>query len=251
MSVLEVSAKAAKAGLTTTGIAADALTTLINAFGAEAESAEYFADLLFTTVKLGKTTMSELAPAIGGVATIAAQAGLSMEEVSGALAIMTRRGISTDRAVTFLRATMVSMLKPTEEAAEVAENLARLDQLSDELDRRQKALAEALDMDESALDSVIIELEELQELAELREREQDVAELAELALTDVADLVEALDSIAVLEREKSQLRGQLANLQRKCGNDYPPCWVVDEEIGRPDYIYDITIHEAVQILDMN
>ncbi len=121
MDVLEVSAMAAKAGLVDTGVAADALTTLINAFGASATEADYFADLLFTTVKLGKTTMQELAPSIGGVATIASQAGITMEEVSASLAIMTRNGISTDKAVTFLRSTLVSMIDPSEEAAETAQ----------------------------------------------------------------------------------------------------------------------------------
>jgi TP901 family phage tail tape measure protein len=121
MGVLETSAQLAVGGLTDTGTAADALTTLINAFGGEADDAEYFANLLFATVKRGKTTMSQLAPAIGGVATIAAQAGISFEEVSAQLAIMTRNGISTDKAVTFLRSTIATMIGPTEDALAAAE----------------------------------------------------------------------------------------------------------------------------------
>ncbi len=54
MGLLNVSAVAASAGMTETGVAADALTTLINSFGASADDAGFFSDLLFTIVKNGK-----------------------------------------------------------------------------------------------------------------------------------------------------------------------------------------------------
>ena len=47
-----------------------------------------------------------------------------------------------------------------------------------------------------------------------------------------------IDSLRLRERV---LLGQMSNLQRRCGNDYPPCWVVDDGTGRPEYIYDILI----------
>ncbi|MDD5699540.1 MAG: phage tail tape measure protein, partial [Victivallaceae bacterium] len=54
LDVLAVSAKAARAGITDTGIAADAITTLLNAYGLSADHAESVSDLLFKTVKKGK-----------------------------------------------------------------------------------------------------------------------------------------------------------------------------------------------------
>jgi len=120
LSVLETSAKAAKAGMTSTGIAADAITTVINSYRMSADDAAKVSDIMFATVKRGKTTFSELAPQIGQVASIAATAGLSFEELSAAIATMTRAGVKTDIAITSLKSIITSFLDPQEEAAKLA-----------------------------------------------------------------------------------------------------------------------------------
>ena len=121
--VLNVSLLAAKAGMTDTGVAADIITTLINAFGDSAENATYYSDILFATVKRGKITFSELASTMGIVATLGAKAGVSVEELGAMMAIMTRNGLSSERAATALRGAISSLLKPTEESAEIAKEL--------------------------------------------------------------------------------------------------------------------------------
>ncbi len=118
LDVLTTSVKAAKAGMTDTGVAADAITTVLNSYGMAAEEAGKVSDILFATVKRGKTTFAQLAPAIGMVASIASTAGLSFEEVGAALATMTRAGLRTRIAVTALRATVNSFIKPTDDAIE-------------------------------------------------------------------------------------------------------------------------------------
>lgn len=123
MDVLTVSVIAATAGITNTAIAADAITTILNSYGLAAERAGDVSDFLFATVKRGKTTFAELSPTIGGVASLAATAGLSLEEMGASLATMTRAGISTDQAVTSLRATMNAFLKPSNDAQKAAKEL--------------------------------------------------------------------------------------------------------------------------------
>jgi TP901 family phage tail tape measure protein len=123
LDVLAVSAKAAKAGLTDTGVAADAITTILNAYGLSADHAQSVSDLLFKTVKKGKTTFAELAPSIGMVATTAASAGVPLEELGAAIATMTRNGVKTENAVTALNAIISTFLKPTDEAAAYAKKL--------------------------------------------------------------------------------------------------------------------------------
>jgi len=118
--VLTASVKAAKAGMTDTGVAADALTTIINSYGMAAEDADRISDVLFAVVKRGKTTFAELAPKIGMVSSIASTAGLSLEELGAALSTMTRAGLQTDIAITSLRGVLNSFLKPGEEAIRVA-----------------------------------------------------------------------------------------------------------------------------------
>jgi TP901 family phage tail tape measure protein len=123
LDVLAVSAKAAKAGLTDTGIAADAITTILNSYGLSADYAQSVSDLLFKTVKKGKTTFAELAPSIGMVATTAASAGVPLDELGAAIATMTRNGVRTENAVTALNAIISTFLKPTDEAAAYAKKL--------------------------------------------------------------------------------------------------------------------------------
>ncbi len=123
LEVLAVSAKAAKAGITDTGVAADAITTILNSYGMSADQAQSVSDLLFATVKKGKTTFAELAPSIGMVATTASSAGVSLEELGAAIATMTRNGVKTENAVTALNAIISTFLKPTDEAAAYAKTL--------------------------------------------------------------------------------------------------------------------------------
>jgi TP901 family phage tail tape measure protein len=123
LNVLAVSARAAQAGLTDTAVAADAITTILNAYGLGGERAADVSDLLFSVVQRGKTTFAELAPSIGMVATIAASAGVPLEEMGAALATMTRYGVQTENAVVALNAIISSFLKPEKKAAEYAHSL--------------------------------------------------------------------------------------------------------------------------------
>jgi len=120
LDVLEVSSKAATAGLTDTGTAADAITTIMNSYSDSNFSANDVSDMLFATVKKGKTTFEELANSIGKSATLASQAGVKFNELSALLSTLTRAGISTEEATTAVNGILRGFLKPTEEAKEAA-----------------------------------------------------------------------------------------------------------------------------------
>jgi len=123
LDVLTVSMKAAQAGMTDTKTAADAITTILNSYGLEADKASSVSDLLFATVKRGKTTFAELAPSIGMVASTASKAGLPMEEMAAMLAVMTRNGVRTRVAVTALNAILGTFLDATPEAQKAAKDM--------------------------------------------------------------------------------------------------------------------------------
>jgi len=118
--VLEASIITAKAGLTDTGVAADAITTIWNSYAGEVKSAADISDLLFSIVKKGKTTMGELAPSIGMVASLASSAGLNMDDLGASLATMTAAGLNTRIAITSLKGILTTFLKPQQDAIEVA-----------------------------------------------------------------------------------------------------------------------------------
>ena len=97
----------------------DILTSAVNAFGQENLSAARAADILFTTVKLGKTRVSELASSLGTILPTARAIGVTFEEVTGALAALTLKGDSTSLAVTKLNSVFTAILKKQGQATSV------------------------------------------------------------------------------------------------------------------------------------
>lgn len=100
---LQDAAKLGIAGVADTETAVNALTGVMNAFQKDNLSSAKAADLLFTTVRQGKTTLAELAPAIGTVGPAAAAAGVSFEQTAAALASVTKIIPNTNTAAAALR----------------------------------------------------------------------------------------------------------------------------------------------------
>jgi TP901 family phage tail tape measure protein len=119
--VLEVTAKAAKAGLAETTDALGLAASVVKSYGKDWSEAEEVLDKAFQTVKLGQTTFAELSTNIGKVAPLAATLKVSTEELFGAFATLT--GVTGDTAIvsTQLRAILAAMAKPTNEMAAAIE----------------------------------------------------------------------------------------------------------------------------------
>lgn len=120
LTVLTAANKAAVAGLTDVDTAANGLLSVVNSYGADVISAAQASDILFNTVREGRTTFPELASNIGRVASIAASAKVKFEEIGGALAFVTKSGVKTDEAVVGLRALLTNVIGPTEGVAKAA-----------------------------------------------------------------------------------------------------------------------------------
>ncbi|WP_028375986.1 phage tail tape measure protein [Leeuwenhoekiella sp. MAR_2009_132] len=103
LELLEIAAKAATAGVTTTAVASDGLTTILNAFGLEAKDAARVADVMFAAVDRGKISFEELSRQIAQVAPLAAASGFSFEEIAGAIATLTKQGTPGAQAMTQIR----------------------------------------------------------------------------------------------------------------------------------------------------
>ena len=131
MDLLNQAQKAATAGVTDTKTAVDALVTVVNSYGAAVVSPTKASDVLFQTVKLGRTTFAELAKAIGRVAPVAAKFGVSIEDLSAMLIQLTRNGLNTNEAVTALRNLIRSLAKPSKQTQQLLENLATVTKRTD------------------------------------------------------------------------------------------------------------------------
>lgn len=123
MNVLGVSAKAAKGGLTDVGTAAEAITTVLNAYGLSASNAADVSDWLFTIAKKGHTSFAELATSIGPIAGLAGTVGFSMEELGAAISSMTKKGMKTEGAINTVQGVILSFISPSKDAAEAARSL--------------------------------------------------------------------------------------------------------------------------------
>ena len=111
MQILEVAAKSAVGGLTDTATAADAITTILNAYKLSADQAANISDQLFTTVRLGKTDFGQLGQSIAQVAPIAASYGVEIDQVLAAVASLTKQGTPTAQAMTQIRAAIIGTSK--------------------------------------------------------------------------------------------------------------------------------------------
>lgn len=120
MAVLTTAVKAAKAGMTETSVAADALTTVLNAYGLDATKAGDVSDWLFKIVERGKLTFQDVAQDIGKTASIAHTAGVPLNELGAMIALLTRNGVQSSQAMTAINGVMTAFLKPSDEASKAA-----------------------------------------------------------------------------------------------------------------------------------
>lgn len=113
MDILNASAKGAVIGLTDSLTVGDALTTLMNAFGAETEEADRYLSAMFGTVVEGKVTMETLSQNIGTIASVAKLSGINVEQLGAAYAVLTKVTGQTSRSATGLRAAIRGIIKPS------------------------------------------------------------------------------------------------------------------------------------------
>lgn len=121
--LLTAANKLAVGGVTNVATAADGLTTVLNAYAGTGLDAGRASDILFTTMKNGKTTIDELSSTVGKVATIAAQTGVSFEELGAAVGTITKAGIGTSEAMSAVRGVLAAVLQQSEKSQKAAKEL--------------------------------------------------------------------------------------------------------------------------------
>lgn len=117
---METASKLAVGGVTDTKTAVDGLSSVMNAFKLDMQGVQAASDSMFVAMKLGKTTIGELARSVGQIAPIAANAKVSVDEMFGSIAAATMSGQTTAEATTGIRAAMMALLSPSEQAEKTA-----------------------------------------------------------------------------------------------------------------------------------
>lgn len=120
---LEAAAKGAAAGLGDTETVADAATSAMNAYGESNLSAEQAVATLVATVREGKAEASSIAPALGKVIPIAAELGVSFDQVGASIAAMTRLGLDAQTSTISLRQVLSSLVKPSKQSEDALKGM--------------------------------------------------------------------------------------------------------------------------------
>ena len=121
--VLEAAAKGATGGLSDIGTVGNAVTSVLNAYGKSADDAASLVDGFIQTQNDGKIILNEYAGYIGRLAPTARAAGVGINEMNAAIATITAQGVPVESTFTGLNQALVSILKPSQEAEELAKSL--------------------------------------------------------------------------------------------------------------------------------
>jgi len=119
MDILKTSSELATASVTDTFTAADSLTYVMNAYGESAGTAADISAKLFTIVRLGKVKMEELGPTLSMVTGLAAEAGMSFNDL-GAFYAEAVKKIQPHIVSTGIRGFVTALLRASKEGAEAA-----------------------------------------------------------------------------------------------------------------------------------
>lgn len=121
--ILKAAAFGAKGGFSDLGTVANALTSVINAYGLTSADAAKIVDGFIQTQNDGKIVLAEYGREIGNVAAIAAAGGISIDELNAAISAATANGVPVNQTFTGLRQAISAVLKPTAEATVLANKL--------------------------------------------------------------------------------------------------------------------------------
>ena len=121
--ILEASAKGATGGLSDINTVGNAVTSVLNAYGKSANDAALLVDGFIQTQNDGKIILNEYAQQIGRLAPTAAAAGIGIKELNAAVSVITAQGVPVEATFTGLNQAIVSILKPTKEASDLAKAL--------------------------------------------------------------------------------------------------------------------------------
>jgi TP901 family phage tail tape measure protein len=119
MEALESSAQASAAGMGSTVAVADAVSSAMNAYASSGRDAAEATDVLVATARAGKAEPAELASALGRVLPVAAELGVTFQDVGGAVAAFSQTGNDASGSVTLLSNVLLKLLKPSQQGAEM------------------------------------------------------------------------------------------------------------------------------------
>ena len=121
----EAASKAAVASGSTTEQALKGVIAVLNTYGKTGITAGEVTDKLFATFDQGGATVPQLSQALGDVVSISSQFGISIDEILGSVAVLTRSGQTAETAITNVRQAILTTARTqaTPEGKKLAKDL--------------------------------------------------------------------------------------------------------------------------------
>jgi TP901 family phage tail tape measure protein len=123
LDILKASNDAALAGITSLDSSAKVITTTLNAYASQGVTAAQVTDSLVVATQLSGVRFEELANSLGRVTGLASTSGVSIGELSGTIAFLNKNALTTEQAITGVRGILNAIIKPSEEATQIANRL--------------------------------------------------------------------------------------------------------------------------------
>lgn len=121
--ILRAAAAGARGGFADINEVAKATTAVLNAYGLSSAEAARVVDGFVQAQADGVLTVKQYADNVGEIVSVAAAAGISIEELNAAIATATLKGVQVNQAFTGFRQVISSILKPSAEATKLANQL--------------------------------------------------------------------------------------------------------------------------------
>jgi TP901 family phage tail tape measure protein len=121
--IIEAATKAAVGGLVDVTSVVEVTTKTLNAYGMSGDQAVKVTDSISKAIEFGQVQWSDYTSQLGRVASVAAIAGVSLDEVNAFIAAATKNGATAEIAFTGLGATLSTLLQPTEKSQKAAKAL--------------------------------------------------------------------------------------------------------------------------------
>ena len=197
--------KFGQAAMTDTATATDLLTTALNSYNLDASQAAEVSDRLFTTIKLGKTNGEELARSFARASGAASAGDVSMQELLGTVAQLTKKGVPTAEAFTQIKAAIQALYNPSSELVDIYDKLGvsggrqlikqqglagALDKVRTATNGNDAVLIKALRSSEAYNGALFLTAENLEDVRDLTEQVANGTGAVDEAAAKVGELLE-------------------------------------------------------------
>lgn len=217
--------KLARAGFTDTTTAVDILSTVMNSYGHEAYTAAEISDILLKTQNDGKTIVDQLAGSMGMIIPMAKNYNVSLEQIAAAYATMTKQGVKTEMATTYLRAMFTELEKGKSKVNGILDKLtgktfAQLMGEGKNLSEVLKLLWDYVGGNAEAFQKMFGNVRSTQAVAALAANDFGILNDELIAMSDTTGLVdEALETLQTPGLQARKTLNRLKNASEEFGED--------------------------------